>query len=371
MNRSDPQRTPPPNKAQGATGNPANGDVFQMLWDCRFCGTTKLLGLDHRHCPNCGAAQNPEWRYFPSDADIKFVTDPHYEYTGADKVCPFCQQPNSAASKFCKECGGDLTGAKDATTKDREMTDLAGAKGLREDVVKKKFDADLGITEKKQGQGTAPTKLFIAIGVILLACVGIFAFLTLSKTSNTIAVAQQSWVTGIQLEQLTTSTNSDWRDSVPGDAYAMSCQPRDRSYTEYVQEQCGYEFVDRGDGSGQRVPKMCDKAVQKTRSDSYCRYTVDRWLPLPDITKTGGANDPIATPEYNVSLIATGTGRVRVVNTYLQLIVRFQNPADGAEYEYNPDNEDSWRGFKVGQRYSVDINRLGIPSWETLKRVQE
>ncbi|MBX3086113.1 MAG: hypothetical protein KF716_31045 [Anaerolineae bacterium] len=371
MNLFDPQRTPP-SKQQGAAGVPGNGEVFQMLWDCRFCGTTKLLGLDHRHCPNCGAPQNPEWRYFPSEADIKFVSDPHYEYTGADKVCPFCQQPNSAASKFCKQCGGDLTGAKDAAVKDREVTGLDGAKGLRDDVVKKQFERDLGLTDQqKQDQSKSMTRLFIAIGVIVLAFVGIFGYLFFSKTSNSLAVTEQTWVTGIQLEQLNTSTGSDWRDSVPGGAYNVSCQQRDRSYTDYVQEQCGYEYVDRGDGSGQRVPKMCQKAVQKTRSDSYCSYTIDRWLPLPDITNTGGLNDPIATPEYSASLVTTGIGRVRLVNTYLQFTIRFQNPADGAQYEYNPDNEDSWRGFKVGQHYTVDINRLGIPSWETLKRVQE
>ena len=44
--------------------------TYQMLWDCKFCGTQKLLGVTHRHCPNCGAAQDPERRYFPAEADM-------------------------------------------------------------------------------------------------------------------------------------------------------------------------------------------------------------------------------------------------------------------------------------------------------------
>ena len=28
--------------------------VFEMLWDCSYCSAKKLLGLTHRHCPNCG-----------------------------------------------------------------------------------------------------------------------------------------------------------------------------------------------------------------------------------------------------------------------------------------------------------------------------
>ena len=37
-----------------------------MLWDCESCGTKKLLGVAHRHCPNCGAVQDEERRYFPA-----------------------------------------------------------------------------------------------------------------------------------------------------------------------------------------------------------------------------------------------------------------------------------------------------------------
>ena len=43
--------------------------TYEMLWNCQFCGTKKLLAKTHKHCPNCGGAQDPRWRFFPSDAE--------------------------------------------------------------------------------------------------------------------------------------------------------------------------------------------------------------------------------------------------------------------------------------------------------------
>jgi hypothetical protein len=42
---------------------------FEMLWDCSFCGKTKLLAITHRHCAECGAPQDQTKRYFPSEED--------------------------------------------------------------------------------------------------------------------------------------------------------------------------------------------------------------------------------------------------------------------------------------------------------------
>ena len=67
--------------------------TYQMLWDCAYCDTTKLLALDHRHCPNCGGAQDAERRYFPSDEDKVAVED--HEFFGADWQCAACDSPNA------------------------------------------------------------------------------------------------------------------------------------------------------------------------------------------------------------------------------------------------------------------------------------
>jgi hypothetical protein len=60
-----------------------DGKVYEMLWDCKFCGTKKLLGKTHRFCPNRRPA--PIRRYFP--ADRKVVVQDRV-FVGADKSAP-------------------------------------------------------------------------------------------------------------------------------------------------------------------------------------------------------------------------------------------------------------------------------------------
>ncbi len=72
--------------------------VYEMLWDCRHCGSKKLLGLTHRHRPQCGAPQNPSERYFPSE-DEKVAVQNHVYY-GADRLSsllPESEQPQQQA----------------------------------------------------------------------------------------------------------------------------------------------------------------------------------------------------------------------------------------------------------------------------------
>ncbi|HEX3596887.1 MAG TPA: hypothetical protein VHU80_17380, partial [Polyangiaceae bacterium] len=95
------------------------GPVYEMLWDCRFCGAKKLLGLTHRHCPNCGAPQSAEQRYFPSDADK--VPAKEHEYFGADVVCVHCGVANSKNSKHCAGCGAPLERAPEIARREDQV----------------------------------------------------------------------------------------------------------------------------------------------------------------------------------------------------------------------------------------------------------
>src|SRR5258708_4607424 len=80
--------------------------VYEMVWDCRYCGAKKLLGLTHRHCPNCGAQQDPNARSFP--ADHEKVAVQNHEYVGADIKCRYCGGPSSRRARNCGQCGAPL-----------------------------------------------------------------------------------------------------------------------------------------------------------------------------------------------------------------------------------------------------------------------
>jgi hypothetical protein len=45
--------------------------VYEMIWDCRFCGSSALPARSARFCPHCGAAQEPAARRFPSDEEFR------------------------------------------------------------------------------------------------------------------------------------------------------------------------------------------------------------------------------------------------------------------------------------------------------------
>src|SRR5262245_41064864 len=82
---------------------------YEMLWDCDHCDTKGLLAKSQRHCPECGAKQNADKRYFPPEgAEVR--VDGH-KYEGADRVCPACSAAISAAAKNCTNCGSPQDGA--------------------------------------------------------------------------------------------------------------------------------------------------------------------------------------------------------------------------------------------------------------------
>src|SRR4051812_37296966 len=87
-------------------------DVYEMLWDCQYCGTKKLLAKTQRFCPSCGGAQVAKWRYFPADEEKIAVKD--HIYVGVDRMCPACGVANARIAKHCISCGSPLDEAKDA-----------------------------------------------------------------------------------------------------------------------------------------------------------------------------------------------------------------------------------------------------------------
>jgi hypothetical protein len=340
--------------------------TYQMLWDCRFCNTQKLLGVDHRHCPNCGAAQDVQWRYFPSEADKKVVDDPKYVYTGIDKLCPFCSQPNSAAAKYCKDCGGDLANAKHVAVKDSISTVLGeDVAGKADDVVRQRFEKEQ-LASKPQSRRTQ-----IILAVLATLCIGLigaFLFLSNSTYASTVTVNDLKWERTISVETYSAVPGSDWRDSVPVGAYNTSCLPKDRPHDESYQEACGVERVDRGDGSFVEKQKMCTKSRTVYKPDTFCSYTVNLWIKANDLKTAGGPNEPLSWANFTPS-VTNNIGAQREARRQQNLIALFTDKS-GKQYEYaltEQNEEQIWRSFKIGQQYTLEVNRLEVPQWQTLK----
>lgn len=366
-NEHTPDAPTPPEKRGAGT--------YQMLWDCRFCGTQKLLGLTHRHCPNCGAAQDPEWRYFPAEEDMVAVED--HQYVGADKICPACEQPNSAASTYCSECGADLaTGEPAPSMGTRDLGRGIAEVHTRRDVVKDKFDAEMarvGVTEAggRRWLGLSGRMWgIIGVVVLVLAIVGVIYAVTYQREASG-QVADMSWERVIAVQVFQRIPSEGWQDQVPGDAHSVSCSERKRG-EEQVQVGSHQECrdVDQGDGTFRRVCEAVPDYESRDVYDTFCRYSVNRWVTARD-EKVAGAGTASAPYWPEVTFAAAGLGglgqeREAARDEVYTVVIE---TSDGEQQTCRFEEEAEWSRFTVGMDVTFKAGISGSPDCETLAPV--
>lgn len=260
----------------------SDSKVYEMQWDCQFCGTERLLGKTHRFCPNCGAAQDPKSRYYPADEDKVAVED--HEFVGVDVTCPACAHLNSAASSFCEQCGSPLEKGAKATTLEAQVRAQGGqfeSSGSR-DVVKEAFDAEMervGVTKSKNGGMS--WKVWLAIGVMIAVCGGIFFLLT-AKQESMLVVTGHNWERNIIVEQYQNIRVKSWEDSQPAginmSIVPESCSREERSTRRVPDgEECSVRRVDQGDGTFREETECRTKYREEPVYDQMCTWTGFAW----------------------------------------------------------------------------------------------
>jgi hypothetical protein len=289
---STTQANPP---ARQARQTPADEGVFEMQWDCAVCGTKALLGKTHRFCPNCGASQKPQWRYFPSDEDKVAVAD--HRFVGRDKTCPACGELNAADAKFCEKCGSPLDAAIEATTVAPQV------RGLRQrfeadparDEVKEAFDAEMarvGATAKGGGLLGLPWWAWAAIVAVVLVVIGAVVALTATRSAS-LTVVEHSWQRTINVEQYRAVDTGSWQSGVPGDAYNRRCYQRQSGSISVPDGQtCSMERVDNGDGTFSQRQVCRTNYRNEPVYDTWCDFTVDRWTSSREVITEGTGISP-------------------------------------------------------------------------------
>lgn len=262
---------------------------YQMLWDCGQCGTKGLLGLTHRHCPSCGAAQDPKRRYYPEAGAEVAVEDSPYQ--GADKVCPACDTPNSAACTFCTGCGSVLDGAKAVTVRAEQHAGAAGfatddaSLAAREATERKSADeasrslAAATAAGLKAQEAASPARWpwFVGVALVLVICGGLLSLL-FWKQESALSVTGHTWERRIGIERLEMTSDSAWRDSVPADATMVTCHEEQRSTRSVPDgEDCHDKRVDKGDGTFSVQQECTPRTRSEPVYDTKCTYQVPRW----------------------------------------------------------------------------------------------
>ncbi|MBI5240128.1 MAG: zinc ribbon domain-containing protein [Elusimicrobia bacterium] len=313
--------------------------VYEMQWDCEYCGRKKLLGLSHRFCPACGAPQNPAKRYFPAEADKILAKD--HEYSGADKTCPHCKNPVSAKMKFCAQCGGPMEGAG--------QVKLVG-------------EAPAPAAPEPAKGGRLWWKLVLGC---FLAGAALFIFLHSYTRAVPLRVAGHSWSREIEVERFQAVSDSSWCDDKPFDAYSVSRRREVRSHRQVADgETCKTVKKDRGDGTFSESQECHTKYRSEPVYDSKCSYLVDRWRRARAEKKEGAALEP--EPAWPEPSIRSGSclGCERLGARQETYTVRFT--AAGKDYSCD-FSQDKWKGFPVGSKWSGAVRLIGGLVCDSLK----
>lgn len=287
---------------QSAPAPQPGAKTYEMLWDCKFCGTKKLLGKTHRFCPNCGAQQDPTWRYFPSDTEKVAVQD--HVYVGADVICKACNTLNGAKAEFCGNCGAPLTDAARAK-QGASRTKGDGESFTTEDLKQRQQAGQLpGLAAAAQSTAKRGG-LFSRWKLIALLAVVLFGGLVYAFTRTVSASAYVTgfeWERTIAIESMQPLHSKSNCDTMPGDAYSIS-----RSYEQVGSRQvpdgetCRTTQIDQGDGTF-REEQRCETTYRSEPVMGYmCTYIVNRWVGASPAAARGDKTNAPYWPSTNVT----------------------------------------------------------------------
>ena len=297
--------------------------TYQMLWDCPFCGVTGLLGLDHRHCPACGAAQDEATRYFPAEADRVAVVD--HRYHGADVDCPSCSTPNAALSKHCVNCG----------------------MGLGEAAAVARVDA----SPPKDGPAPKEKKGGFGFGTLLLGAVALMVAYILINTCTSkdvvVTVSARAWERSVQIERLGESPRGGWCDALPE---GVSNPTRSRKVRGQEQvpdgETCVQKQRDNGDGTATAYEDCTPRLRSVDVEDDWCSWTGRAWGISRNETAAG-----VDAPSWPAVTLAK-EGDCLGCERELARTESYSVTLTGDDVSTCTFSEARWNAFTVGSRWT-------------------
>ena len=325
---------------------------YEMLWDCAQCNTTGLLGDSHRHCPTCGAAQDPTKRYFPEPGTE--VEAKNHQFVGADWSCAYCNSPNSAAAAHCTNCGAGQDGTKPVAT----VVDTAAAPPTL-------------IAPPVAAQSSHKWRWLLAAFALVVVALSTLFFSTHDATAT---VAGRNWQREIQIEKFGPVSDSAWCDSMPGDAYAVS-QSREQRSTRQVPdgEVCRDERIDKGDGTFVKHRECSPRYRDEPVYDNRCRFQVNRWRAYRSV-KAG--SETAAQPMWPSigtlnsgglafsNGLAGGMGAERAGQRSESYVLALQS--DGKRWTCNVP-ESVWNKYQEGASLPIKVRLVGGAVCSSLK----
>ncbi len=308
--------------------NMSEEKTYEMMWDCEYCNTPKLLGKTHRFCPNCGAPQNPEKRYFPPENEKVAVED--HQFVGADLHCPACSFANSRTANNCGNCGSPLAGGKDAAMQQDQVLGPGGAPAA------------------PPPAKTGKSKAGWIIGLIVFVILGVVAFFIVRACwtkEALLEVTAHSWKREIAVERYDEVKRSTPCKSMPSNAKRVT-----RTKAKPV---CKTRKVDQGDGTFKQK-KEC------TKPEEQCEYYVKAWKKIRTAKATGkGLDSKPHWPKVRLRRQGRCDGCEREGKRTETYTVHLKDKGSKEKDTCNYSDESKWRAFKKGKTYKGQVGGMG------------
>ncbi|MBP9149812.1 MAG: zinc ribbon domain-containing protein [Rhodoferax sp.] len=323
---------------------------FEMLWDCPQCDAKDLLSKTHRHCPSCGAAQDPERRHFPRpDQEVEALG---HRFVGVDWHCGYCEAPNSAAAAFCINCGGPQDGA-------------AKVKLVQEPAATAPSVAPPPKVPPPPKSGLPWFKLILIF--LLLAGVGL-GYLFFSKHDEQVTVVDKTWNRQVDVERFMAVRDSAWCDAMPADAYQITRSREQRSTRQIPDGQdCVDVRADAGDGTFSKRQECTPRYREEPQYDMKCSFRVNRWRLARTDRLVGDARLAPAWPTpmlANNLLGSNSLGGERLGARREVYSVRLQS-SQGRSWDC-PLNAQSWPQLEQGQTLALRVRGTGGADCDSL-----
>jgi hypothetical protein len=313
--------------------------AYEMLWDCSYCGTKKLLGLTHRHCPQCGAKQEPSARYFPAEHE-KVAVDGH-EFVGTDLVCRYCAAACSRRARNCGQCGAPLSEGAPAPIVAEPVTPPAAALSAQ-------------VASKPPARAAWKTILPIAV----LGLVGVVVVLLLGKKEQQLVVTAHTWQRTIQIERFGPVQQSAWCDDLPAGARDVS-RHRERRGTKQVLDgqDCQTKRQDRGDGTFIEKQECRPKHKDEPVYDDKCDYSVERWSSSRKAELEGTAPERPRWPESSLAKAGCNHAGCEREGARAETYTLLLRGADGERHRCELP-EALWARFVDGKTYPGKVRAV-------------
>lgn len=310
--------------------------VYEMLWDCRYCGARKLLGLSHRHCPNCGAAQDPNARYFPAESEKVAVQN--HEYVGVDIACRYCGAASSKRAHNCGRCGAPLAEGSAVPLQ------LSGS-------AQPLLGGSAPVPPKRPAW-----KLWLP--ALALVLVSSCAVMVLWKKDHSVVAAARGWERSVVVERFGPIRTSAWCSELPAGATEVT-RRREQRGTQDVPgaKQCHTERKDRGDGTFSEEEVCTTSSKSEPVYEDKCSFTIVTWSETRRASASGEGSELPRWPVLGLERRGCAElGCEREGARSERYRVAFK---DDAGKGYRCDfPQQKWLRFALGQRYQGKLRAL-------------